>query len=141
MLIQSGEKMHKCAERTKSFSHTGNLRKHMLTHTLERKCRNFRFRFGKWWNLKSSCTAVDHFYISVQYNFSVTGEKPILCFETRSRIVFFQSRASRRERDFVHRISSLKTRSRILFTESRALRRDREFCSSNLEIRDEIEIF
>ena len=72
---------------------------------------------------------------------SVTGEKPILSFETRSRIVFFQSRASRRERDFVHRISSLETRSRILFTESRALRRDREFCSSNLEIRDEIEIF
>ena len=69
------------------------------------------------------------------------GEKPILSFETRSRIVFFQSRASRRERDFVHRISSLETRSRILFTESRALRRDREFCSSNLEIRDEIEIF
>ena len=69
------------------------------------------------------------------------GEKPILSFETRSRIVFFQSRASRRERDFVHRISSLETRSRILFTESRALRRDREVCSSNLEIRDEIEIF
>ena len=69
------------------------------------------------------------------------GEKPILSFETRSGIVFFQSSASRRERDFVHRISSLETRSRILFTESRALRRDREFCSSNLEIRDEIEIF
>ena len=69
------------------------------------------------------------------------GEKPILSFETRSRIVFFQSRASRRERDFVHRISSLETRSRILFTESRASRRDREFCSPNLEIRDEIEIF
>ena len=33
---------------------------------------------------------------------AVTGEKPILSFETRSRIVFFQSRASRRERDFVH---------------------------------------
>ena len=72
---------------------------------------------------------------------SVTGEKPILSFETRSRIVFFQSRASRRERDFVHRISSLETRSRILFTESRTSRRDREFCSPNLEIRDEIEIF
>ena len=71
----------------------------------------------------------------------VIGEKPILSFETRSRIVFFQSRASRRERDFVHRISSLETRSRILFTESRASRRDREFCSPNLEIRDEIEIF
>ena len=71
----------------------------------------------------------------------VTGEKPILSFETRSRIVFFQSRASRRERDFVHRISSLETRSRILFTESRASRRDREFCSPNLEIWDEIEIF
>ena len=68
------------------------------------------------------------------------GEKPILSFETRSRIVFFQSRASRRERDFVHRISSLETRSRILFTESRASRRDREFCSPNLEIRDENEI-
>ena len=76
-----------------------------------------------------------------RYPGSVTGEKPILSFETRSRIVFFQSRASRRERDFVHRISSLETRSRILFTESRASRQDREFCSPNLEIRDEIEIF
>ena len=55
------------------------------------------------------------------------GEKPILSFETRSRIAFFQSRASRREQDFVHRISSLETRSRILFPKSRNSRQDRDF--------------
>ena len=45
---------------------------------------------------------------------AVTGEKPILSFETRSRIVFFQSRASRQEQEFVHLISGFGTRSRIL---------------------------
>ena len=92
----------------------------------------------------STCNNINTRQMVLPCTTSITtgfGEKPILSFETRSRIVFFQSRASRRERDFVHRISSLETRSRILFTESRASRRDREFCSPNLEIRDEIEIF
>ena len=92
-------------------------------------------------SLPSSFLGWDRCQKSLHKFATVTGEKPILSFETRSRIVFFQSRALRRKRDFVHRISSLETRSRILFTESRASRRDREFCSPNLEIRDEIEIF
>ena len=92
----------------------------------------------------STCNNINTRQMVLPCTTSITtgfGEKPILSFETRSRIAFFQSRASRREQDFVHRISSLETRSRILFTESQALRRDREFCSSNLEIRDEVEIF
>ena len=66
---------------------------------------------------------------------------PFLTFETRSRFCFLQSRASRRDRDFFHKISGFETRSRFLFTESQASRRDRDFLSFDLEIRDEIEIF
>ena len=42
---------------------------------------------------------------------------------------------------FFHKISVFETRSRFLFTESQASRRDRDFLSFDLEIRDEIEIF
>ena len=54
-------------------------------------------------------------------------EMPFLTLETRSR--------------FFHKISGFETRSRFLFTESQASRRDRDFLSFDLEIRDKIEIF
>ena len=58
-----------------------------------------------------------HGYLQLNWLYeSDIDEMPNLTFETRSRFCFLQSRASRRERDFVHLISGFETRSRILCT-------------------------
>ena len=68
-------------------------------------------------NLRTWCYAsLSHSPTQPNPTFPDIDEMPNLTFETRSRFCFLQSRASRRERDFVHLISGFETRSRISFT-------------------------
>ena len=52
-------------------------------------------------------------------------------FETRLRKNFLQSRASRRDRDFLSSFSGFKTKTRILLIWSQFSRREREFYVAN----------
>ena len=61
--------------------------------------------------------------------------------ETRTRIFFFKSQSSRRERIFFSQHLRFRDESEIFFSTSPGSRRERNFFSQHLRVRDESEIF